>query len=778
MRWRLRLHGIVQGVGFRPFVYRLSMRFGLRGFVRNEGGSVLLEVQGTEEQLERWKGALINERPSVARIDDLALTVIPDVDPERLHEGFLIEPSVQRSEEATPSPDLALCNDCRQEISDPSNRRFDYPFTNCTNCGPRFTIIHRMPYDRHNTTMESFPLCKECAAEYADPLNRRFHAEPVACPTCGPSISITTLTNIGEPMQGSELDFVARALIDGRIVGLKALGGWHLACDAGNEAAVRELRRRKERRLQPFAVMFRNVEMVGRYASLSMPEVRLLEDRAAPIVLLDTANAERRLAPSVHPETPVVGAMLPSTPLHELILQRVDRPLVMTSGNRSGAPTPYKDEAAHEEMKTLADIAVGHNRPILLRCDDSIVRLHPDRKSTVYYRRARGYAPHIISTPYGFARTTFAAGSFLNVTFAIGHENRIYMSPHLGDLDHPDAIEQYGEIFDHYCDVFDLTPEAYVCDLHPGYTSTHFAERMASQHGLPLEKVQHHEAHIASCLLENDHQGPALGLALDGTGYGRDGTSWGGELFFFPPFYREGEAVQRCASLSSLPMPGGDRAVQETDRMAYGLLYHAGLVSVGRSLGLFSELTDEAESLYRTAMAMFPKTSGCGRLFDAVSFLISGRSKSEYEGQPAIWLENCLPDKPEAELQSAYPFTLQKKDRWILDPTPMVAALLDDIARKESAATMSLRFHSGLVQGLVRMVEAVAGEKEVRTVALSGGCFFNRYLTFHIVEQLQRRNFIVLQHKELPPGDGGLPPGQLMLGGLSGSRFVQEAVLR
>ncbi|KAB2931044.1 MAG: carbamoyltransferase HypF [Leptonema illini] len=770
MRWRLQLSGVVQGVGFRPFVYRLSRRFGLKGYVRNEGGDVVLEVQGDGETLMRWKQALIDERPAVARVDGLIVSVIDDADD--LEKPFYIEESISLHAHVTPSPDLALCSECRTEISSKSDRRFDYPFTNCTNCGPRFTIISRLPYDRRNTSMSAFPLCDECQSEYGDPHDRRFHAEPVACSRCGPALCV-----IGMPTSGADnttaLNAATNVLRDGGIVGLKALGGWHLACDARNEKAVRELRQRKERRLQPFAVMFRDEATVRSYACLSEEESVLLRSSAAPIVLLETSDEKLSLAPSVHPETGVLGAMLPSTPLHDLLLRRFDGPLVMTSGNRCGAPTPYRDEAAMEEMKTLADIALSHDRPILLRCDDSIVRVHPGAKRPVYHRRARGYAPHIIETPFRFARTTFAAGSFLNAAFAFGSDRRIYLSPHLGDLDHPEAFEQYVEIADHYMELFQLHPELYVCDLHPAYPSTLYVERRCHAEGIDPVRVQHHEAHAASCLAEHHHRGPALALVLDGTGYGYDGTSWGGELLYFHDFPLLDDVhtagIERCGSLAALPMPGADRAVLETDRMAEGLLFHAGsdAIAAARSIGRAPGLTDANEDMMRNAMHLFPKTSGCGRLFDAVSFLVSGRSESEYEGQPAIWLENRLEREAfsgSPRSHTPYPFALNKADRWIIDPAVMVFALLDDLHRGESASRISLRFHSGLVTAFVEMLEEVAAEKSVRTVALSGGCFFNRYLTQHFTQELERLGFTVLLHKELPPGDGGLAAGQLMLG--------------
>lgn len=773
MRWRLRLHGIVQGVGFRPFVYRLSRRFSLSGFVRNEGGDVIVEVQGETDQLQRWRTALLAERPAISRIDAIDLHEIPVVSEPQ--SGFHIDASAMDSAPSTPSPDLSLCDECRAELHDPANRRYQYPFTNCTLCGPRFTIIRRMPYDRENTTMRSFPLCDRCAREYATVQDRRFHAEPIACAECGPRLQ---LFKSEEEFRHSAdiLDHAAKALLSGKIVAIKAIGGWHLACDATDENAVKTLRERKQRQHQPFAVMFPDLAALRRYACVDDDEIAMLRSPVAPIVLLDPLPGGAALAPSVSSSASLLGVMLPSTPLHELILRRTELPLVMTSGNRSGAPTPFRDETFYEELVDMADLILTHDRPILLRCDDSIVRLYHDgkKKRTVHYRKARGFAPDILKTPFVFDETVFAAGSFLNNTFAFASGSRVFLSPHLGDLDHPDTIEQYSQLVDHYSELFSLQPVRYVSDLHDRYPSTIFAENRAANEGASLIRVQHHEAHIASCLAENAHTGAALGLALDGTGLGRDGTSWGGELFLFQEewFRQPEQKIRRVGSLVPLRMPGADLAVIEPYRMALGLLYHSAgseAVKEARRLGRFEQLDEKTEGDLLRAMPLFPLTSGCGRLFDAVSYMLSGKPYREYEGEPAIWLEDCLTREAAYEnlaRQSAYGFGLHYQEkRLVIDPGPMCQSLLYDLKAGINRRTIALRFHSGLIRSLIDLVEEVAEETGLRTVALSGGCFFNRYLSIQLVRELERREFVVLQHLQLPPGDGGLAFGQLMLSG-------------
>lgn len=792
-RLRVRIGGVVQGVGFRPFVYRLALSHGVTGSIFNDGSGVTLEVQGPD--VPHFLDALQQKLPPVARIDSLAYESVPVVQGEEqfrivAEDSKLPDSGHLASGSALVTPDLLLCEECRAELYDPANRRYLYPFLNCTSCGPRFTIVRRVPYTRANTTLDQFPLCEDCAAEYANPRDRRFHAEPIACHICGPRIYLltempgrdlkaffrdqraTANRDVGTLQQSVSqvLNEAAQMLRAGRIVGIKGLGGWHLACDATNEAAVRLLRERKARDEKPFAVMFEDMDVLNQHADRVSPaEAMTLRGIQAPVVLL--SGIPSSLASSIAPNGMFLGAMLPSTPLHDLLLHFVKRPLVMTSGNRSGDPTLFSDQDAFRDLHGIADAWLIHDREIVERCDDSVLRLDGERR--IFYRRSRGYAPDILPVRGEFSRTVFASGAFLNNTFAFGAGRRMIPGHHIGDLDHPSTVEAFRNGLRHYERLFHLESELFVSDLHPDYPSTQIVADEAARRGIAHVQVQHHQAHVASCLLENGYSGPALGLALDGTGLGHDGTIWGGELFVVPggPI-PDASSWTRAGSLRQIPMPGGDAAVRDPWRMALSLLSLAldpdELLRMTRSQGVFSRVpASHIESTIRR-LPREPLTSGCGRLFDAVSFLAGGPVRAGYEGQPAVFLESQLP--PSWLEERPYEWSLQRgQDRWLLDPTPVARQLVADLANNRSgfpdASRIAMRFHRGLVDALLSLVDVVSRDTGILTVALSGGCLFNCYLSRELDSGLAARGLKVLHQKNVPPGDGGIAPGQLYLAG-------------
>jgi hydrogenase maturation protein HypF len=745
--------GVVQGVGFRPFVHLLASRHALAGFVRNGAGQVCIEVEGEERAVEAFLGALRSEAPPLARIDQVTCAPRPI-----LGDGpFRIESSDERRGDGTVTvaADAATCADCLRELFDPRDRRYRYPFVNCTACGPRLTIITGAPYDRARTTMASFPMCGACRAEYEDPRDRRFHAQPIACPRCGPRLRAVDAH--GTELGPDAIAVAAGALRSGKILAIKGLGGYHLACRAGDQATVAELRRRKGRDQQPFAVMVADVVGATRLCEVSADERVVLESAARPIVLLGR-RLHAPVAEAVAPELSRLGVMLPYTPIHHCLLREMDgEPLVMTSGNRHAEPMAYDDADALERLAGIADAFVVHDRPIHARCDDSVSLViggHEPAATTV--RRSRGLAPLPVTLPFDVATPTLAVGGHLKATFALGFGRKAFLSHHLGDLDDLHALCAYRDAIAHYEGLFRMTPRRMAHDLHPDYASTRVAcDRAAAAAGVTLVAVQHHHAHLASCMVDRGLSGEVIGVCFDGAGLGDDGTLWGGE-FLVGGYAR----ARRMAHLACVGMPGGDAASREPWRMAVAHLRAAGLDPTrGPVAARVGEERVAAMVRLLDAGVRCPSTSSIGRLFDAVASLVGACDRSSFEGQAAMSLEGFARATPDG---GAYPFEMrQDASGWIVDPAPLVREVAADVGRGLAPATVARRFHEGLSSMIVDVCSRVREREGLRDVVLTGGVFVNSLLSVLVSEQLTAAGFRAHRHREVPPNDGGLCLGQL-----------------
>ncbi len=757
------VEGIVQGVGFRPFVYALATRLELGGFVQNQSGRVRIEVEGSRDALERFLQALCEQAPPLARIDRLEC----ETQPARGETSFHIVASEHDGRSPVfISPDVATCPDCLAELFDPTDRHYRYPFLNCTNCGPRLTIIQGAPYDRARTTMSAFPMCPDCAAEYNAPTNRRFHAQPAACPNCGPRLSLCDAD--GQPLALEDpLPAFVDALRQGQIGALKGLGGYHLSCDAANADVVGELRRRKHRDEKPLAVMVRDVEAAGRLCEIDPRERELLESPRRPIVLLTKRPAlEERVCDGVAPGNPRLGVMLPYTPLHHLLFAEFpDQALVMTSGNRSDEPIAYEDADAFERLRGIADVFLVHNRPIHVRCDDSVTRIVDSRESLL--RRSRGYAPQPVSLPRACPRPILAVGGQLKGVFALGRGRQAFLSHHLGDLDHWDAYRAFVRDVDLYENLFAVVPELIVHDLHPDYASTNYARQRASTAKVPLLAVQHHHAHIASGMAEHGLDEPVIGVSFDGTGYGADGAIWGGE--FLVADYR---GFRRAAHLRYVGLPGGDSAVREPWRMAASHLLDAGCTC---------DLLEQriAPTKLRTITTMLerrintPLTSSAGRLFDAVSALAGVRDTTSYEGQAAIELEwlaaqtepaAAYPFEFALDAQNAQPTALRAPSSLQIDTRPLIRAIAADVRQKVDARQIARRFHTTIVEIITATCERIREETGIDAVVLSGGVLMNALVSTESAARLSAAGLRVYRQTLVPPNDGGISLGQVAIG--------------
>jgi hydrogenase maturation protein HypF len=703
-RRRFEIRGVVQGVGFRPFVHRLAHEHALAGFVLNDGEGVVVEAEGDPGMLDAFASALTAEAPALAAVTAMAVSPCAVAGTRE----FVVAPSAAGRSGALVPPDVATCDACLAELRDPDDRRHRYPFITCTDCGPRFTITRAVPYDRANTTMAGFAMCDDCRREYEDPTDRRFHAEPIACPACGPRLDLP-------------VEEVVALLHDGAVVAVKGLGGWHLACDATSEDAVARLRTRKHREDKPFAVM---TEAPSALAHLGPDEAALLSSRERPIVLL-RRRADAPLAPSVAPGTPWIGLLLAYTPLHHLLVSGAGVPLVMTSGNRSDEPIAIDDEEARRRLGDIADAFCGHDRPIHRRCEDSVVR------AQFPVRRSRGMAPRAIRLPVTAARPIVAAGAELKSTFCVTRGNQAFLSPHLGDLDCEPAHRAFRTDMALYLEMLGVAPQVVACDLHPDYLATRWAHEQDAE----LIEVQHHHAHAAACLAEHGEAGPALALVFDGTGLGSDGTLWGGEVLRC-----DLAGFERVAHLDPVPLPGGEAAIREPWRMAAAYLEAA-----GRPVP-FERWPVVRQSLKVNA----PLSSGAGRLFDAVAALLGVRSTVTYEGQAAIELEHLAADVPAA----AYPCRVA--DGRIVG-ADLVAAAHDDLADGRPRGEIAAAFHEGLAAAAATACAAAPGP---RLVVLSGGTFQNLRLLASVRRRLEAEGLRVLSHRRVPPGDGGISFGQ------------------
>lgn len=761
----IRVSGTVQGVGFRPFIHNLAGQHRLAGVVLNNNCGVLIHAQGPPNHLQVFLEAVRHAAPTAAHVEGMEITPLPIAD----YVGFHILPSEIESDGFTLiPPDLALCSDCRRELDDHRNHRFAYPFINCIQCGPRFTIVRGLPYDRPQTTMSVFAMCPECRQEYEDPIDRRYHTQPVCCRRCGPELRLFAATPQGwvQKEHGEAvIAHVVQALKDRKIALIQGIGGFHLACDACDEELVLQLRRRKQRDEKPFAVMFPSERHVREDCEVTEAELDLLRSPRAPIVLL-RRRAGSSVASAVAPENPFVGSMLPYSPLHLLLLREFDRPVVMTSANLTDEPIAYRLDDALARLRRVADVALTHNREIHIFADDSVVRVIGG--STRIWRRSRGYVPQPVKVPERFHVHTLAFGPQLKNTFCLGRENVAVLSQHLGDMDTEQAIEAQHVALEHFLHLFDARVELGACDLHPDYTTTRIAQEWCNERGIPLVHVQHHHAHLAACLAENGEMGPAIGLCLDGTGYGTDGTIWGGEVLV-------GDACDfsRAAHLQEVPLLGGEQAVREPWRMALAWLHGVfGERLFNLSLGFAQTVrTEIGEDAMRVLLnpglivRAFPSTSSLGRLFDAVAALLFFGVHSQYEGQAAMQLEwqmSASPEKP-------YPFDIcQSDDHFVLSPEPMFHALVDDLGKGVPTEIVSRRFHEGIVEGFARMCEMVGESVGIRTVALSGGCFQNVFLESVLTEKLLARGYRVLTHHHVPTNDGGVALGQAFVANAQG----------
>lgn len=744
VRRRYEARGLVQGVGFRPFVYCLATELGLGGRVLNHSSGACVEVEGPPELLDRFAARLTAELPVPGRIDSLDSAELAATGQRE----FGIEASeTQAGEVALVLADLATCDACRAELLDPADRRFGYAFTNCTHCGPRFTIIRDVPYDRAATTMAGFALCPDCRREYDDPRDRRFHAQPNACPKCGPALRWCGADGeaVNEP---DPIAAAARMLLAGQIVAVKGLGGYHLACDAADDAAVLRLRERKRRDARPLAVMVLDLAAARDLAEVSDHEAELLASPAAPIVLCRRLPGAP-LAPSLAPGLDTVGLMLAYTPLHLLLLGAVGRPLVMTSGNLSDEPIATSDDDALRRLGPIADGFLLHNRPIERRCDDSVLRLVGGRATVL--RRSRGEAPKPILLRRSGGPVVLAVGGHQKNTFCLARGHEAFMSHHVGDLENDLALSAFETGIADYERLFGLRPEVIAHDLHPDYLATQYALDRAVSDGLETVGIQHHHAHIASCLADRGRDGPVIGLGFDGTGWGPDGTVWGGEVLV-----ADLSDYRRVGRLRPFAMPGGEVAVRQGWRLAMALAYDADVFLDP------SWLEEEPQRIAFVGEMLegevrCPRTSSLGRLFDGFSALLGLRTTSRYEGEAAVRLEGAAADEP----SGALPFEIGPAgELHELDWRAAVGAAIDQRARGTYPEVIARRFHEGLAEGFAALCARVRRQTGLATVALSGGCFQNVLLSELLSTMLARRGFEILSHHRVPANDGGLSLGQ------------------
>jgi len=754
---RLAVHaeGVVQGVGFRPFVYGLATELGLTGWVKNSSAGVSVEVEGDRPALEQFIARLQADKPNHSRLTQVDVDWLSPCG----YSHFEIRDSQnQGSKTALILPDLATCPDCLREMRDPSDRRYRYPFTNCTHCGPRFSILRSLPYDRPNTTMAGFQMCRACQAEYHNPRDRRFHAQPTACPACGPQLALWDRAGNMLATGDDALLAAADALCRGDILALKGLGGFHLMVDARNGGAVHRLRRRKHRPDKPLALMYPSLTAVKQDCWVSELEASLLTSPAAPIVLLER-RPEADLPPAIAPGNPNLGVMLPYTPLHHLLLEELEFPVVATSGNQSSEPICIDETDALRRLGAIADVFLVHDRPIARPVDDSIVRVMAGEPGVL--RRARGYAPLSLSLPPTLAAedaVVLGVGGHLKNTVAVAHHRTLILSQHLGDLENLPTVARFREAIAQLTALYDVQPQAIGCDAHPDYHATQFAHTL----GATVIPVQHHYAHVLACLLENQVEPPVLGIAWDGTGYGLDGTLWGGEFLQVPAAAAAPAAgFVRFGSLAPFRLPGGELAVREPRRSALGLLVSC-LGEAAWSLDQLAPLRafeSGERSVLRTMVERelnSPLTSSAGRWFDAVASLLDLCQVSTFEGQGAMALEAAIAGYA-TDAHYAYTLEADPQGRWLLNLRPAISEILADQQRGVPVSAIAAQFHNTLVAGMV----ALARKAGVEAIALTGGCFQNRYLLEHAIKGLQAAGFKVYWHRRIPPNDGGLAIGQV-----------------
>ncbi len=764
-RRHIRVVGIVQGVGFRPFVYNLATQMGLVGTVQNDANGVLIEAEGEAEQFALFEQALKENAPPLAVVERVAAEPVPSPMPwDALPASFEIIASQDCAERtALIAPDVATCADCLRELNDPSNRRHRYPFINCTNCGPRFTIIQGIPYDRPLTTMADFAMCEACQREYDNPRDRRFHAQPNACVICGPTVALQSST-LGEAVTGEDAIRQGQEVLQkGGVLAVKGLGGYHLACDAQQETAVQLLRQRKGRWEKPFALMARDLATVESVCEVSAAERAVLLSPQRPIVLL-RARQDADLAPAIAPHQHQLGIMLPYAPLHHLLLSEDCPLLVMTSGNASDEPIAYKDEDARARLRDIADAMLTSNRAIHMRCDDSVVRvLLRETPQTQFLRRARGYAPQPLWLDTPFVEPILALGGYLKNTFCLVKDQHAFLSHHIGDLDEVTTRLSYRESISHYKRLFEIEPTVIAHDLHPDYYSTQLAGDMPAGCHIP---IQHHHAHIASVMAEHHLHEPVIGIAFDGSGYGADGTVWGGEFMI-----ADRSCFTRVTHLAHLPLLGGEQAVRQPWRVAAAWLQqHLGDSWLDIPLSFCQGIDRHTWAVLRqmqNRQINSPLTSSMGRLFDAVAALLGVRQTVSYEGQAAIELEQLADEA----VTDRYPFSCHGS---VIGTKPLLSALLLDLQAGVGQAEVAGKFHNGVAEMVVEQCRYLRQQTNHNTVALSGGVFQNRLLTRRVLHLLAERGFSAYINERVPSNDGGLALGQAIV---ANAQLVEKAKL-
>ncbi len=755
-RRRILIGGIVQGVGFRPFVYRQASLLALSGWVRNTSAGVELEAQGAPLSVASFETLLKGEAPPLAVVTSFSADKIPVIDDEK---GFSILASVEGGTDIRIPPDIAVCADCLRELLDPDDRRYRYPFITCTNCGPRYSIIKAAPYDRPLTTMSGFPLCSDCLGEYHDPDDRRFHAQPIACPACGPQMRLLDATGALLAERDSAVQRAVELLHSGHILAIKGIGGYHLAVDACSDYAVGRLRERKRRDMKPFALMVGDIASVRRISMPDALEERLLTSPEAPVVIV-RRSPDSPVSSIVAPGNGWLGIMLPYAPVHHLLfLDGSFKALVMTSGNVSDEPVAYKDDDALKRLGGIADYFLLHNRPVHVRSDDSVIRVF--QGNPIFYRRSRGYVPRSLQLPFSLP-PVLAVGGELKSAVCLAKGERAFPGEHIGDLKNSATYDAFVEGISHLSSLLRITPSLVACDMHPDYHSSIYA----ADAGLPIVRVQHHHAHMASCMAENMLDGDLIGVVFDGAGYGEDGSIWGGE------FLVGGYAgFRRGAHFRPLPLPGGDAAVLEPWRMAISFLYQA----VGDEVfeldhPAVNALSADEKNIFCAMLERginSPLTSSCGRLFDAVASLLGIRNRISYDGQAAIELE-ALAESVSCGVDVVYPLNFERRAGYPLqiDFSHLFLEILSEIKAGISTPLIARRFHSTLVDAAFRCTVELAKESGLRRVALSGGVFQNRLLTEMLCSSLAKAGLEVYTHRLLPSNDGGLSVGQAMVAAL------------
>lgn len=754
IRENIIIKGIVQGVGFRPFIHKLVQNYNLSGWVLNSNQGVEMDVEGKTEELNNFISDIKDKLPPLARIENIEVNQLPLIG----YKGFSIKKSITKEENGfvLVSPDISICEDCLQELFDPRNQRFRYPFINCTNCGPRFTIIKDIPYDRGKTTMKVFEMCPQCQSEYENIEDRRYHAQPNACADCGPQVSL--YQNKRKLESVDPIEKAVKLLKEGKIGAIKGLGGFYLACDATNNKAVAKLRRLKNREAKPFAIMSFNLEKIKKYCKLGKKEEEWLINRARPIVLLKKKE-DSLISSSVAPRNNYLGVMLPYTPLHYLLLKDNFTALIMTSGNIADQPIIGDNQEALEKLDRTADFFLLYNRDIFNRCDDSVLKII--NGDNMFFRRSRGYVPYPIILDFKL-KEVLALGGELKNTISFSKENYVFLSQYLGDLKSVETLSFLKKSIASLKKMFRINPEIIACDLHPDYLSTQYAEEIGAKKGLKVVKVQHHHAHIVSCMVENNIKEKVIGVAYDGTGYGDDGKIWGGEFLLC-----DLKEYLRVGHLKYCSLPGGDKAIMEPWRMTYSYLYSIyGPKAKTLDINFIQRMDYDKLSIIEKMIDKninSPLTSSCGRLFDAISSLIGIRDEISYEGQAAMELESFCA----SGIKERYKFCIYKEGmEFIIDPQEIFIEIIKDLKEGIDKKIMAAKFHNTVAEFTLNLCGKIRENSGINKIALSGGVFQNKYLTEKVVSLLEDKGFKVYTQSKVPPNDGGISLGQAVVAGL------------